>query len=161
MAENEVLITRTFDVPLEKVWKAWSDSEMFKKWWGPQGFTCPVANIDFRVGGKYHAAMHGPAGTEFDKDMWSTGTYKEIVEMKKIVYTDSFADEKGNAVPASEYGMQGFPDETTVTVTFEEENGKTKMMMKHSGLTGVDQKMLSDMQQGWNESFDKMAHSLK
>ncbi len=159
--KNEVVITKVFDAPREIVWKAWSDPEMFKKWWGPQGFTCPAAKIDFKVGGKYHVAMHGPAGTEFDKDLWSTGTFKEIIPMEKIVYTDSFADEEGNAVSSAQYGMEGFPMETQVTVTFEDVDGKTKMTLKHQGIAGVDEKMLNDMEQGWSQSFDKLAVALK
>ena len=58
--------------------------------------------------------MRSPRGEEF----WSTGVYREIVPMERIVCTDSFADEKGNIVPASYYGMQGdWPLECLVTVT--------------------------------------------
>ena len=156
--EDAVVITRIFDAPLEKVWKAWTEPEQMKKWWGPQHFTAPTIEIDFREGGKYLYAMHGPAGTPFDKDMWSTGVYKEIVPMKKIVTTDNFADADGNVVPASYYGMPGdVPTEYQVTVTFEEVDGKTKMILKHVGmLEGAD-----DMTAGWNQSFDKLAASLK
>lgn len=160
---NALVITRIFDAPRELVWKAWTDPEMFKKWWGPKDFTCPVANIDFRVGGKYHVAMHGPAGSEFDKDLWSTGVYREIVPMEKIVMTDSFADEQGNVVPATHYGMgmnPDFPMETEIIITFEEqENGKTKMTLRHVGMpAGKDSEGAN---QGWSESFDKLAESLK
>ncbi len=149
-------IVRVFNAPVEKVWQAWSDSEMFKKWWGPKGFTCPVAHVDFRVGGKYHAAMHGPAGTEFDKDMWSTGIYREIIPMEKIAYVDSFADEKGSVVSASHYGMNGnYPLEMPVAVTFEAVDSKTKMTLRHSGM--LDTKETGAAKQGWNESLDKLA----
>lgn len=158
--ENTLVITRTFDAPVETVWKAWSDPEMFKKWWGPKDFTCPVANIDFRVGGNSHVAMHGPAGSDFDKDFWSTGVYKEIVPMEKIVVTDSFADEKGNVVPSTYYGMSSFPLEMLVTVIFEEQDGKTKMTLNHSGIAGISPTDRSNMDQGWNQSFDKLAEVL-
>ena len=161
-----IVFTRVFDAPVERVWKAWSEPEMFKKWWGPKDFTCPVAKIDFRVGGKYHVAMHGPAGSEFDKNMWSTGIYREIVPMKKIVVTDSFADEEGNVVPGSYYGLPGtMPMETNITITFEEYppagGGKTKMTLAYQSAEGIEGKMLEDMTQGWNQSFDKLAASLK
>ncbi|MBI4057699.1 SRPBCC domain-containing protein [Candidatus Microgenomates bacterium] len=159
--KNELVITRVFDAPVETVWKYWTDPETFKKWWGPKDFTCPVAKIDFRVGGKYHVAMHGPAGGEFDKDLWSTGTYQEIDPMKKIVVTDSFADEKGDVVPASYYGMlESFPMETTISITFEQHppagGGKTKMTLYYPSTEGIEGKMLDDMTQGWNQSFDKL-----
>ena len=159
---NELAITRIFDAPVELVWKAWTDPEMFKKWWGPKDFTCPVAKIDLRVGGKYHAGMHGPAGSDFDKDLWSTGVYKEIVPMEKIVVTDSFADEKGNVVPSTHYGMpEAFPMESTIIITFEEQDSKTRMTLHYQSTEGIEGAMLDDMTQGWNESFDKLAECLK
>lgn len=156
--KKELVIERTFDAPVETVWKYWTEPEYFKKWWGPNIFTCPVSQIDFKVGGKYLHCMRGTAGDFKDKDFWSTGIYKEIVPMKKIVATDSFADKDGNAVPATHYGMNSdFPMETTVTVTFEEMDGKTKMVLRHEGMPASDSASAS---QGWNESFDKMASEL-
>lgn len=151
-----LVITRVFDAPRELVWKAWTEPERFKRWWGPKEFTAPSCKIDFRVGGIYLACMRSPDGTDY----WSTGVYREIVPMKRIVYTDSFADEKGNVVPASHYGMEGdFPLEMLVTVTFEEQGSKTKMTLRHVGLPAGEH---SDMAgAGWNGSFDKLAESLK
>lgn len=152
-SKNELVIIRVFDAPRELVWKAWTDPEMYKKWWGPKMFTAPDVNIDFRVGGKHHSSMQGPDGKKY----WSTGVYKEIVPMEKIVVTDSFADEKGDVVPATYYGMgEGFPEEMLVTVTFEEQDGKTKMTLRHSGIEKLNDTDRSNMQQGWSESFDKM-----
>jgi uncharacterized protein YndB with AHSA1/START domain len=154
--EQELVITRIFDAPRELVWKAWIDPERVKRWWGPKGFTAPVCKIDLRVGGKYLYCMRSPEG----KDYWSTGVYREIVPLKRIVYTDSFADEKGNVVPASYYGMSGeWPLELLVTVTFEEHEGKTKLTLQHVGIPAGENSKLA--QQGWNESFDKLAESLK
>ena len=56
--KQEILtIKRTFNLPLTTVWKAWSDSESMKKWWGPEEYTCPDCSIDFKVGGKFLASM--------------------------------------------------------------------------------------------------------
>jgi uncharacterized protein YndB with AHSA1/START domain len=44
---HNMVVTRSFDAPVEQVWKAWSESEQVKRWWGPTGFTCPVAKMDF------------------------------------------------------------------------------------------------------------------
>ncbi len=160
--EQDLVITRIFDAPRQLVWKAWSKPEMLMKWWGPKDFTCPAARIDFRVGGKYHVAMHGPKGSDFDKDLWSTGIYKEIMPIEKIVATDSFADEKGNIVPSIHYGMAGFPLEMLVTVTFEDYEGtKTKMTLIHSGIENISEADRNNMEQGWNQSFDKLAGILK
>src|SRR5437660_792412 len=82
---QDLVITRTFNAPRAAVWKAWTDPAEVVKWWGPKDFTSPAAKVDLRVGGKYLYCMHGPAGSQFDMDMWSTGTYTEIVPMEKIV----------------------------------------------------------------------------
>ncbi len=154
--DQGLVITRIFDAPREAVWKAWTDPEHLKRWWGPKDFTSPVNRIDLRAGGKYLGCMRSPEG----KDYWSTGVYREIVPMERLVMTDSFADEKGNIVPASLYGLAGdWPIELLVTVTFEDIGGRTKMTLRHGGIPpGV---MSEQTETGWNESFDKLAESIK
>jgi len=99
--------------------------------------------------------MRSPEG----QDYWSTGVYREIVESERIVYTHSFADEKGNVVPATHYSMSAdFPLEMQLTVTFDAHEGKTKITLQHAGIPRV---MFELAQAGWNESFDKLAASLK
>ena len=155
-AGREIVITRVFDAPRELVWKAWTDPEHLMRWWGPKEFTSPACKVDLRVGGKYVFCMRSPEG----QDYWSTGVYREIVEPERIVCTDSFADEKGNPVPASHYGMPGeWPEEMLITVTFEEYDGKTRMTLRQTGIpSGVMTEMTAA---GWNGSFDKLAESLE
>lgn len=97
MTDQDLLITRVFNAPRKRVWQAWTEPEQVKRWQGPKGFIIPEVKVDLRVGGTSLLCMRSPD----DKDYWSTGTYREIVDMEKIVVTDSFADEKGNEVPAS------------------------------------------------------------
>ncbi len=150
-SNKELLITREFNAKPDVVWKAWTDPELMKKWWGPKDFTSPTVKLDFRQGGKYLNCMRGPDGKEY----WSTGVYKEIVPKKKIVVTDSFADEKGNVVPSSYYGMKNLPMELQIQVILEElKDGKTKMELHHIGIPDGEMRNLTD--QGWNQSFDKL-----
>ena len=154
--DNDILtITRVFDAPRELIWKAWTDPDYMKEWWGPKYFTSPVNKVDLRVGGKVLSCMRGPDG----KDYWSTGVYKEIVPQERLVVTDSFADEKGNVVPASHYGMAGeWPLELLITVTLGDIGGKTKMVLQHEGLpAGMVREMTET---GWNESFDKLVKNI-
>jgi len=154
-SDREILITRIVDAPRELVWKAWTEPEHFMRWWGPKDFTSPFCKIDLRVGGAYLNCMRSPGG----QDYWTTGIYLEIVEPDRIVYTDSFADEEGNVVPATHYGLGAdFPLESQVTVVLEELDGKTKMTMKHIGLPSGE--TYENTAAGWNESFDKLARSL-
>ncbi len=149
-------ITRVFDAPRERVWQAWTDPEQVKRWWGPQGYTSPVDQIDLRVGGKYLFSMRSPEG----RDYWSAGVYTEIIPMALLVYTDHFADEHGNVVPASYYGLdENFPLETLVSVRFEDLDGKTRMTLTGTGVPAG--KMYEDTREGWNQSFDKLEEILK
>lgn len=155
---NQLVIDRELDAPRSRVWKAWTDPEMMKKWWGPKGFTAPVAEIDLRLGGKYFSCMRSPEG----KDFCGTGEYLEIVPEEKLVVSDSFADEKGNPVSARYYGMSdGWPMEMKMSVRFEDRGGKTMMHLMYPDLSGVDQKDMEDMKKGWSESLDKLEESLK
>jgi len=156
--DEGLVITRTFDAPRERVWKAWTEPEEVKEWWGPKGFTSPSTRIDFRVGGSYLFSMRSPEG----EDYWSTGVYREIDPLNRIVVTDSFADENGNVVPASYYGMdEGWPLETLATLTFEEKDGKTRLTIMSSGISNISGVDRDNMEQGWRESLDKLADHLK
>jgi len=152
--QNEIVINRVFNLPVSVVWLAWTDTEYFKKWWGPRGFTCPSSKMEARVGGKYLNCMRGPDGKEY----WSTGVVKELIPERKLVVTDSFSDDKGNIKPASEYGMPGnWPKELLITVYLEEADGATKMKLKHQG---IPNEMREDCIKGWNESFDKLEENI-
>jgi uncharacterized protein YndB with AHSA1/START domain len=155
-AEQNLAITRVINAPRELVFKAWTDPEMFKKWWGPHGFTTPVCEIDFRPGGKILFCMRSPDG----KDYWNGGVYRKIVEPSLIVTSDYFADEKGNKVSPAVYGMVGeFPDELEITIRFDKVDGKTRLTMEQSIPLSIAQRIGAP--RGWNQSFDKLAEYLE
>ena len=150
-----VVIERIFDAPRELVWRALTDPERVKKWWGPEHYDCPAAKIDLRVGGSYRFAMRGPDG----QTNWSGGVYREIVPLERIVWTDSFMDEDGNRIPASQLGIPGdWLDEQLVTMTLEDIDGKTKLTLHHEDMPN---EMAEDATAGWNSSLDKLAASLR
>jgi uncharacterized protein YndB with AHSA1/START domain len=145
-------VTRVFDAPRERVWRAWTDPELFQRWWGPKDFTSAGNTMDLRVGGRYHWCMRAPDGQEF----WTAGVYREIVPLKRLVYTDSFADEKGNVVQAAHYGFPAdFPLEQLVTVTLEDVDGKTRMTLVHEDLPAGEHADLAEI--GWTQTLDKLA----
>ena len=154
-SQNDIVINRVFDLPINKVWRAWTEAEEFKKWWGPKDFTCPSSKMEAKVGGKYLNCMRGPDGKEY----WSTGEVKELIPERKLVITDSFSDEKGNITSASDYGMPGnWPKELLITAYFEEADGATKMKLRHEG---VPAEMREECIKGWNESLDKIEKNIK
>ena len=153
--QNAVIVKRVFDIPVNKVWRALTTAEEFKKWWGPEGYSCPYSQMEARVGGNYLNCMRGPDG----KDTWSVGTVKKLVPEKTLVITDSFSDEKGNIKNAADYGMPGnWPDELLITFQLEEADGATKLKLIHEG---VPEEMQDDCKQGWNECFDKLERNIK
>lgn len=153
MKEMDFIVTRTFDAPRELVYKAWTDPEMIKKWWGPKNFTSPTAKIDLREGGKYLLAMRDPSG----KDFWNGGEFR-VVTPDRLVWVDTFTDSQGNPVPASTYGLSvNYPMETIITITFVETAGKTNLTISHPMADGVN---YDDETTGWNESLDKLSDLL-
>jgi len=152
---NELVITRVLNAPRERIWRAWTEPERVKLWWGPMYFTSPLCQIDLRAGGKYLYCMRGPDG----RDYWSTGVYREIVPPERIVCTDCFADEKGNVVPATYYGLgDNYPLEMLVIVSLRARGDKTEFTLRHIGIPhGADR---DNARQGWSESLDKLAEVL-
>ncbi|MDD1693239.1 MAG: SRPBCC domain-containing protein [Methanoregula sp.] len=150
--EDEILITRFFDAPREFIWRAWTEPELVRMWWGPKNFTAPSCAINLRVGGSYLYDMRSPEG----KDYWSTGVFREIKRPERLVYTDSFSDENGKVVPATFYGMSAdLPREMLVTVTFDELAGRTQLTLRHAGIPPGE--MQDQTREGWLESLDKFA----
>lgn len=153
--EGCITITRMFDAPRDSVWERWIDPNEYMCWWGPKDFTAPHADLDVREGGKFLVSMRAPDGKEY----WDTGTYEEVIEKNRLVYRDSFADEHGNIVPASYYGMgPDKPLDMEVEVTLEDVEGKTRLTLEHCGIPEGD--MLDNARQGWNQSLDKLADCL-
>ena len=152
---SALVITRTYDAPRELVWKAWTDPEQLKRWWGPRVFSTPSFTVDLRPGGAFHYSMRSPDGTEFR----GKGVYREIVPPERLVYDTMFADAEGNTVPASYYGMgDDWPETTLVTVTLEEQDGTTILTLRNDGIpTGMGHTLA---EAGWKEALESLAREL-
>ena len=156
--KRDVVVTRLFDAPLELVWKAWGDPEHVMRWWGPTGFTCPLAEMDFREGGVSLVCMRAPK--EFGgQDLYNTWTYKKIVPMQQIEYILQFTDKNGKAFDPAEMGLPaGVPKEVRNVNTFKDlGNGKTEMTVTEYGYTSDQAHDLSKA--GLEQCLDKMAAS--
>jgi uncharacterized protein YndB with AHSA1/START domain len=90
---------------------------------------------------------------------YTTGEYVEIVPCERLAYNTWFSDADGNIVPATHYGMNTDIELMQVTVTFEDQSGKTKMTLTHTGFP--EDEISESATQGWNESLDKLAESLR
>jgi uncharacterized protein YndB with AHSA1/START domain len=145
--EREIVITRLFEAAPEFVFEAWTDPEHLARWWGPEGFTNPVCEMDVRLGGTWRIVMRAPDGTEYP----CKGIYLEIVASKRLVFTNIALDNEGTHV------LDGL-----TTVTFEEEDGKTKLTLRTRAVAlvpGAVEK-LAGMDAGWSMSLDRLAEEL-
>ena len=151
-SQDAVIIERSFDAPADLIWKMWTEPEHFKAWYGPDGCAIPVARMDVRVGGNRQVCMEmeTPAGP---MQMWFAGEYLEIVEGKRLVYTESMSDEDGNVLSPSDMGMPaGHPTTTRVIVQLEDVAGRTKMLMTHAGIPADSPGAV-----GWVAALDKLS----
>jgi uncharacterized protein YndB with AHSA1/START domain len=150
------VISRVFDAPRDKVWKAWTEVERLKQWWGPKGFVVTHCKVDLRPGGIMHYCLRTPDGNE----MWGKFAYREIVKPERLVWINSFSDKEGGTTvhPMS----PDWPREMLTKVTFEEQGGKTKVTVQWTPVdasTEVERKTFEDgrgsMQQGWTGTFEQ------
>ena len=149
---EELVVTRDFDVPRELVFRAWTEPERVRRWWGPEGFTMPYCDIDLRPGGTFFRCMRSPGG----RDFWVTGVFREVIAPELLVFTDSFADAEGNVVPPARYGAgPDMPLERLVTVTFEDRAGNTRVTIRHAGLpSGADRDLI---RHGWAGGLESLS----
>lgn len=148
---KSVVIERTVDAPISLVWQMWTDPEQFAAWYGPQGASIPVANMDVRVGGSRFVGMemNTPDGT---MQMFFTGEYLTVDEHVKLVYTESMADADGNVKSPADMGMpDGHPTTTEVTVDLASDGDATKMVLTHAGVPAG-----SPGEMGWQMALDKL-----
>lgn len=151
-SQNSVVIERSFEAPVDVVWKMWTDPEHFKAWYGPPGATIPVARLDVRVGGSRLVCMevttpNGPMR------LWFAGEHLVVAKPERLVYTESMSDENGNVQSPSEMGMpEGHPTTTEVRVELHKADGRTKMVLTHVGIPSD-----SPGAMGWNMALDKLA----
>lgn len=150
VSTKSVVIERTFEAPIALVWQLWTDPEHFKQWYGPQGFSVPVAEMDLRPGGKRLICMASPDGS---MKMWTVGEFTEILPNQRLVYTESMSDEQGNEIAPPD---DSYPAKTTVIVQLEDLGGRTKMVMTHEGVPAD-----SPGASGWEQAFTKLEARLK
>lgn len=156
----DVVVTRIFDAPVEQVWRAWSESEQVMRWWGPTGFTSPMAKMDFRVGGKSLVCMRAPK--EFGgKDMFNTWTYQKIDPLERIEFIVNFSDKDGNKLSPANIGLPpGIPDDVPHVIVFKKlGDNKTEMTVTEYGY--ASQETVNMSKAGLEQCLDKMAASFK
>jgi uncharacterized protein YndB with AHSA1/START domain len=150
---ERMTITRIFDAPRELVWKAWTEPKYVTQWWGPTGFSAPVCQMDFRVGGKSLLCMKSPDGQEF----WNVCEYHEIVLHEKIVSSMYFSDPKGNKIDPEQLGIKHEAIDGAYDVTLFEDLGNGKTKLTFIGNEPMESGKESGQMEGWIQILDKVA----
>jgi len=154
----DFVTSRVFDAPRELIWKAFTEPERLRHWFGPKGSTIVASQMDLRVGGTYLGAMRDPTG----RVMWAKFVYREIVPPERLSWTHSFSDENGGLTrhPLS----PTWPLKLLTTVTFAAESGgKTRVTIRWSPLEASAEEQNTfdaahdSMMQGWGGTFDRLA----
>ena len=136
-------LQRHYPVAPEKVWRAWTDAEAVKRWWGPvPGEPVSLAELDVRVGGRFRIVFGGPDGKMHE----CAGVYKEVVPNRKLSFTWCWPNSTPERV-------------SVVTIVFKDLNGKTELVFTHEQL--FDEKARDDHKRGWSASLDKLTDFLK
>ena len=157
--KRNLVFTRVFEATIEQAWNAWTDASMVKKWWGPKGFTCPLAKMDVREGARSLVCMRAPK--DFGgQDMYSTWTYTRIEPMREIEYLHHFADKDGNRVDPQVQGLPpDMPAEVRNLVTFKAV-GENKTEITVTEFDWPEGQMMEMSKMGMEQCLDKMAASL-
>jgi uncharacterized protein YndB with AHSA1/START domain len=153
---HEMRISRTFDAPVESVWNAWTQPEQVVRWWGPAGFTSPLAEMDVREGGTSLVCMRSPDG----HDLYNTWTYHKVVPLQRMEFVQRFTDQHRNQLDPAALGLPpGIPAEVPHVVTFEAVGDqRTELGVTEYGYGSQQAAELS--RAGMQQVLDKLARSL-
>lgn len=122
-----------------KVYKAWTEPAIMKKWFAPGDMTVPKASADARVGGAYSITMKGP-----DASPTVSGEYKEVVANERLVFTWRWAGDED--------------EPTLVTVTFKDVKGGTEVAIKHEKFVSAESR--DKHAHGWKGCLDNLQNKV-
>jgi uncharacterized protein YndB with AHSA1/START domain len=142
-AERELVITRVLDAPRELVYRCWTEPDHLAKWWGPEGFRGSSITVNPVEGGAWRFCMRNAEGEEH----WASGVYLEVVPPERLVFSLRWDPEEDRPL-----------EDTLVTVTLADRDGKTEMTFHQSGFVTDDSR--DDHVTGWRSTFDGLASHL-
>jgi len=149
--QHELSITRVFDAPRSLVWEAWTNADHARQWAGPRTFQAMHLDHDIRPRGRWRGCLHRdpePGTDQPTLDLWQSGEYLEVIPPERLVFTFRW-DNRGNGLPSPE---------STVTLIFEERDGKTTMHFHQAFFKTAEDRDGHNF--GWNSSFDRLAELL-
>jgi len=135
-------LARSYPVAPEKVWRAWTDPEAIRRWWGPGNEPVSLAELDVRVGGRFRIVFGGPDGKAHE----CAGVYREVVSNRKLVFTWAWP----NSTPERE---------SLVTITLRAAGKGTELVFLHEQL--FDETVRDSHKRGWSGALDKLERFLQ
>jgi uncharacterized protein YndB with AHSA1/START domain len=158
MHQRTVVFTHVYDSPRGVLFDLWTCPDLFVLWWGPKDFSNATCELDMRRG-IWHAAVRSPKGVVFPLK----GAYREVIQPERIVVACDLGEHLAGWPGPLQQDCGAAPDrpatELTITVTFEEQGGKTKLIVCNEFPSGVEHEtyVAMGMQTWWNESLGRLA----
>jgi uncharacterized protein YndB with AHSA1/START domain len=160
--KDEFIISRAFQAPRERVWKAWTDPQELARWWGPAGVSVQILTLELRPGGIFHYAMSLP-----DKPpMHGKWIFREITPPAQMLFVNSFADAQGNI--STHPLVTGWPRELLTTITLAEEaKDRTTVTIRWTPINATEEerRVFSEhhdsMRKGWGGTLDQLAAAVE
>ncbi|HYC99781.1 MAG TPA: SRPBCC family protein [Phycisphaerales bacterium] len=156
MTDKPFTITRTFDAPLDVVWRAWTDPARLAQWWGPKGVTSTMKTFNLKPGGLWHCSLQASGQPTY----WGKYTFREVTPKSRLVFTVSFSNEQGDIVkhPLS----ADWPAEILSTIEFTAQGEKTAITVTWVPINATETERRtftegeSSMRGGWTGTLDQL-----
>lgn len=153
-----VQLTRTFPVSIDRLYAAWTDSSLLRQWWGPTGFTCPIAEMEVRAGGVSIVAMRAPAGFG-GAEFVNSWTYAVVEPLVRLEFDSRFVDRERRPITPAEAGIPGaVPDVVPHTLTFGADGNSSTLSVQERGYPDAGTRDMSLA--GMAQSLDKLERAL-
>ncbi len=131
--DRELIINRVFHAPRELVYQAWTDPVHLPQWWGPNGFTITVHEIDVRPGGVWRYVMHGPDGVDYDNNI----SYIEVASPERLVYAHGDGEENEQFRVTVTFSAKGNQTELTMRMLFKSAAELEKVVKEYGAIEGA------------------------
>ena len=161
LMQDAFVIARSFEAPLDLVWKVHTQLAHLEKWWGPKGFEMFSSTLDLRPGGVFHYGLRTPQGQE----MWGRFVYREIIPMKRLTFVISFSDAQGGITRHP--GSADWPLEVLNAVTFSATGGKTTLTYRAAPVNASESERRTfkegykSMEGGFSGTLDQLGEFLR
>ena len=149
----DLIFERSVDIPVEKIWKAWTDPEALKKWFCPRPWKVIDCRIDLKAGGEFYTVMQSPEGHSFPNN----GCYLEIIPHQKIVWTNMMT----HGYQPTKDDKMGFPFTIILTLTKTNTGTFYKAVVSHADDEGMKKHEQMGFQEGWGLAFNQLVELIK